>query len=45
MSALGKSPAPDLTFLTDAALRPPTSGYDMTNVTEFLMRAIVFQQP
>jgi hypothetical protein len=40
-SALGKSPRPDLTFLTDAAHMPPTTGYDMVRVTAFCLDRVL----
>jgi hypothetical protein len=40
-SALGKSPKPDLNFLTDAAHMPPTTGYDMVRVTAFCLDRVL----
>lgn len=40
-SALGKCPRPDLAFLTNAAHMPPTTGYNMAQVTAFLFDRVL----
>jgi hypothetical protein len=40
-SALGRSSSPDLSFLTEAALRPPTTGYNTEQITSFYLQRLV----
>jgi hypothetical protein len=39
-SALGRSSSPDLSFLTEAALRPPTTGYNTEQITSFYLQLV-----
>ena len=40
-SALGRASSPDLSFLTEAALRPPVTGYNSEQVTSFYLQRLV----
>jgi hypothetical protein len=39
-TALGRASSPDLSFLTEAALRPPTTGYNTQQVTSFYLQRL-----
>jgi hypothetical protein len=41
MSALGRAPCPDLTFLTEAARMPSTTGYNMETVSSIYLDAVL----
>jgi hypothetical protein len=41
MSALGRAPCPDLTFLTEAARKPSTTGYNMETVTSIYLDGVL----